>query len=97
LDPGLIGTLLDRFGLPVAVLVVFATLILTGRLRAGSATEEEIEYRERLRMEEREARLAAEKRLADAIEANRALTEGFRELERSVLRDQRRDPPGTGQ
>lgn len=83
------GSLIDRFGLPVAILVSFGFLILSGRLRTGS----EVEYRERLRAEERDNRLAAEKRLAEAIEANRLLTEGFRELERTVLRDQRGDPP----
>ena len=93
MDPELVGTLIDRFGLPIAILVIFGFLILSGKLRPGSTADAEIAYRERLRSEEREARLAAEKRLSEALDANRELTDGFRELERTVLRDQRNDPP----
>lgn len=95
MTPDLVGSLIDRFGLPIAVLSIFVYLILTGKLRTGSSSDAEITYRERLREEEREARLAAEKRLEEAVAANRELTDGFRELERTVLRDQRIDPPGT--
>ena len=102
MTPELVGSLIDRFGLPIAVLSIFVYLILTGKLRPGTTVEKqeaddkaEIAYRELLRSEERAARLEAEKRLAEAVAANRELTDGFRELERTVLRDQRRNPPGT--
>lgn len=95
MSPELVGSLIDRFGLPIAILVVFVFLILSGKLRPGTSADAEIAYRERLRLEEREARLAAEKRLAEAVAANRELTDGFRELERTVLRDDRGVPSRT--
>jgi hypothetical protein len=100
--PELVGVLIERFGLPIAVLSIFVYLILTGKLRPGTTVDRqeaddkaEIQYRELLRSEERTARLEAEKRLAEAVAANRELTDGFRELERTVLRDQRRSSSST--
>lgn len=64
---GAIGELVDRYGLPIAILAGFAWLVLTRRFVTGS----ELGYVEARRLDEREGRLAAEatiKVLADGFE-----------------------------
>lgn len=69
---GALGNLVDRYGLPIVLLVGLGWLLLTRRLVLGS----ELNYVEARRLEEREGRLAAEaalrelgKTTADAMEA----------------------------
>lgn len=73
------GKLLREFGLPIAMLVVFGGLIITDRLRSGKNVDADLardaeqrrlesEFREKLRLEERTARLEAERRLDEALE-----------------------------
>ena len=67
----LIGSLLDRYGLPISLLIGLGWLLLTRRLVLGS----ELNYVEDRRKEERDGRLAAESALRDQTEAMRVLTE----------------------
>lgn len=55
-DPTSLGGLIDRYGLPIAILAGFAWLVLTRRFVTGN----ELAYVEARRVEEREGRLAAE-------------------------------------
>ena len=76
MTPEGIGALIDRYGLPLAILGGFLWLLLTRRLVLGS----EFLYVDERRKEEREGRLLAEAalkeqslasaRLADAVEAS---------------------------
>lgn len=71
-----IGGLLDRYGLPIAILIGLGWLLLTGRLVLGS----DANYREERRREERTARLEAEAALRAQTEALRDLTEAVTDL-----------------
>lgn len=74
-----IGGLIDRYGLPLAMLAGLGWLLLTRRVVLGS----ELTYVEQRRVEEREGRLAAEAALrevapktAEALEAMADAIEG---------------------
>lgn len=85
MDPALldgVASVLRDYGLPLSILVAFAYLIISGRLVSGA----EVDYREKLIDEERDARKAAEDRLSSMIESMRAQTDLLREIERDVLR-----------
>ena len=76
MTPEAIGALVDRYGLPLAILGGFLWLLLTRRIVLGS----EVQYIDERRREEREGRLLAEAalkeqslaaaRMADAVEAS---------------------------
>ena len=72
---GLIGSLLDRYGLPISLLIGLGWLLLTRRLVLGS----ELNYVEDRRKEERDGRLAAELALREQTEALRILNESVTE------------------
>lgn len=72
---GLIGSLLDRYGLPISLLIGLGWLLLTRRLVLGS----ELNYVEDRRKEERDGRLDAEKALREQTEALRILNESVTE------------------
>lgn len=71
-----ISGLIDRYGLPIAILIGLGWLLLTGRLVLGS----DANYREERRREERTARLEAEAALRAQTEALRDLTEAVTDL-----------------
>ena len=72
---GLIGSLLDRYGLPISLLIGLGWLLLTRRLVLGS----ELNYVEDRRKEERDGRLSAELALREQTEALRILNESVTE------------------
>lgn len=88
-DAGLLVSILsviDRYGLPLFVLVALAFLVWKGILRLGSDVDKLITqadartaYVEARRVEEREARLKAEERLASNSEALREATSAFQD------------------
>jgi hypothetical protein len=78
-----IGSILDRYGLPIALLIGLGWLLLTGRLVLGS----DATYREDRRREERAARLDAEAALRAQTEALRELTDAVADLAAA------KDPP----
>lgn len=75
-----LGGLLDRYGLPIAILVVLGWLLLTRRLVLGS----EVTYVEERRREERQGRLEAESALRSQTDAMRELTVGLTDLTATV-------------
>lgn len=82
---GLLG-IIDRYGLPLFVLVAVAFLVWKGVLRFGpdvdriiKAQAEQLAYVEARRVEERAGRLEAEERVQSNSEALREATQGFRE------------------
>jgi len=84
-----VGKLISDVGVPLGILIVFAWMLATGRLRTQQETErltESLEYAERLRAEEHEARLRAEERTDEAIKVMEEHTELLREIERDILR-----------
>lgn len=100
-DASDIGPMVERYGLPLVVLVLIGAALWRRILVMGSENERdekahaaelariqaEAEYREALRAEERKSRLKAEERLELSLQANRELTTAFREVERERLRD----------
>lgn len=91
-DPSLVA-FLREFGLPMTMLIVFGVALqrrwfVTGTEleRKQKLLEDEMAYRERLRVEERESRTAAEQRLAANVEATRELIEVVRDIERRIPR-----------
>lgn len=75
-------SLLREFGVPVAMLAAFGWAILTNRLRNGAETDkryaaydEQIRQSEKLRLEEREARIRAETRLDEALDVVQEVTQ----------------------
>jgi hypothetical protein len=95
LDLNTITVILRDYGLPLAILVAFAYLILTGRLRTESEVKQlvaqlktDIDFRERLRIEERESRLKAEERVAAMTDVLREQAGLLQEISRDVLRGQ---------
>ena len=88
-----LGDFIREFGLPLAMLVAGVTLWLTGRVRSGrelqertAELEQQLVYREALRVEERASRLAAEERLDRSLEADVAVMGLLKDIEREVLR-----------
>ena len=86
IDLGPILTIIDQYGLPLAMLGIGGWLWLSGRVVSGRAAADELLYRETLRLEERTARIAAEARLDRQIELGLAATEAIRDLEATVLK-----------
>lgn len=75
--------LIREFGLPVAILVGFALLIIRGDLQPRKSVERaeaESLYRDRLRAEERSDRLTAEKELERMAEVLASTAEAVGEL-----------------
>lgn len=68
-SPELVGSFIDRYGLPLAILAMCGWLVLTRRFVTGS----ELLYVEERRKEEREGRLAAEATV-------KVLAEGFQTI-----------------
>lgn len=75
-------TLVDRYGLALVGFVIFAIAIYKRYLVSGpdhkakvDLLNKEIEYRERLRLEERDGRLDAERRLDKALDVSEAATD----------------------
>jgi hypothetical protein len=88
-----IAGLIREFGIPLAILFAFAFLLWKRILILGSELdrkaalyEKEIDYREARRIEEREGRLAAEKRLERATEAFREISPLLRDIFKEVIR-----------
>jgi hypothetical protein len=99
LDLNLIGTILRDYGLPLTILIVFGWLVLSGRLRAENEVKQlvatlkaEIEFRERLRSEDRQARLDAEQRVTEMTTVLREQAGLLQEISRDILRGQARGP-----
>jgi C4-dicarboxylate-specific signal transduction histidine kinase len=84
--------LIREFGLPLAFLVAFFWALSTRRLVLGSELERkqallerEIEYRDKLRTEERTSRLKTEDRLAANIAVLRDITEALKDIDRDLI------------
>lgn len=82
-----LGGLLDRYGLPIAILVGLSWALLTRRLTLGSETN----YVEARRLEERQGRLDAETALRSALSALTGLTQSVEDLTEAIL-----EPPAEG-
>lgn len=96
-DINAIMTIVRDYGLPLAILIAFAWLILTGRLVTSaevkslvSQLKSDVDFRERLRAEERESRLKAEERVAAMTDVLREQAGLLQEISRDVLRGQAR-------
>jgi hypothetical protein len=95
IDLNALGGLLSTYGLPLTILIVFGWLILSGRLRTeGEFTtvvaqlNKDLDFRERLRAEERTSRLDAETRLSALTGTMREQSALLQEISRDVLRGQ---------
>lgn len=96
-----LGPLIERFGLPLVALVAMSVVWYRGdfisrrsyqRLVGGREAEFQVQlaYVESRRVEEREARLAAEKRLEVILPAIAESTHLLREVREELLRGTRR-------
>lgn len=90
---GAIGALVDRYGLPLALMGALAWALFTRRLILGSesertaaAYEAELKYRDDRRVEERDGRLAAEAALRDLSGAVTTLSDGLEKTTDTILR-----------
>lgn len=94
MDTGTVNALVSLvrdYGLPLVLLFGFVGLLIAGKIRLPSETtrlESELTYRETLRVEEREARVEAERRLDDILRVLNDHTDLLREIERDILRGQ---------
>ena len=70
---GAVGSIVDRYGLPLAILTGLLWLLLSRRLVLGS----EATYIEARRLDEREARLALEATVRDLTDAVEKLADGM--------------------
>jgi hypothetical protein len=94
-DPAQIGALVDRYGLPLVLVV--GTLFAVWRnwivIRSGSQDRGERLFLELLRQEERAGRLKAEERLAKVVDTVAPALGEFKtllgELEKEVIRGRR--------
>jgi len=75
-DPQGFGELVERFGLPIAILVVLGILLIRRIIVLGS----ELNYVEARRVEEREGRLAAEAALRSITERSSQILEAIAKL-----------------
>lgn len=104
MDPAAIGTFINQFGLPVAILIGEAVLVLRGIIVVKSGAQEkreaeaavrEREFQEKLRLEEREGRLKAEHQLQRVVETVAPALEGIKALlgtlEKEVIRGHKRN------
>ena len=71
-----LASLLERYGLPLALLIGLGWLLLTRRLTLGSETS----YVEARRLEEREGRVTAERALQETASALGRLTDAIETL-----------------
>lgn len=92
MDPAALGALVDRYGLPLAILGGFAWALFTRRLILGSekersdvAYQSELAYREARRLEEREGRLAVEAALRDLSSAVAKLSDSVEQHNETVI------------
>lgn len=76
-----LGGIVDRFGLPLAILAGLLWALFTRRLVIGS----ELEYVEARRREERDGRLAAEVVVRELTDAVEKLTEGLDRMADSIV------------
>lgn len=96
MDPAAIGELVDRYGLPLALIILEGFVVWRGWIivRGGAADRAERSFLEQLRQEERVGRLTAEERLAKVVEtvapALVDLKKLVGELEREITRAGRR-------
>lgn len=95
IDPAFLaalGALIDRYGLPLAILV-FLVVALARRFfvlgseleRTVAAYRAELDYREARRVEEREGRLAAEAALKDLSGSVNALSGGLESHDEKII------------
>ena len=76
-----LGSLVERYGLPMALLVGLGWALLTRRITLGSETN----YVEARRVEERDAKLLAESTLREQAQAMAKLAESFETMTDTLL------------
>ena len=76
-----LGSVVERYGLPLGMLVGLSWALLTRRITLGSETA----YGEARRVEERDAKLLAEATLREQAQAMARLSESFETMTDSLL------------